>query len=230
MSERGAEFAVDDIFNSAFRIPHSAFENGGSTMNKRLALITVLLFGLGVVLASCAGMQVKPTETNFKDPVIRIDYIGLSYYEGFWYYGKAEVAMGQAPAGGGSSPVTLDFVFNIENPNPYPVLLESSQFFLFFDDYELRIVNDENEMWIPAGKTNKKILNVTLTPYSTYVKFLLASKELALERGDKPWDKITQWWTGLPDMSFPIDLKEGAFTFTANGISKTVPYQVRYIQ
>ena len=30
-------------------------------MNKRLALITVLLFGLGVVLASCAGMQVKPT-------------------------------------------------------------------------------------------------------------------------------------------------------------------------
>ncbi len=65
-------------------------------MNKRLALITVLLFGLGVLLASCASVQVKPTEENFKDPVIRIDYIGLSYWEGFWHYGKAKVEKGKS--------------------------------------------------------------------------------------------------------------------------------------
>ncbi len=223
MWERGAEFAVDDVFNSAF-------ENGGSTMNKRLALITVLLFGLGVLLASCASVQVKPTEENFKDPVVRIDYIGLSYWEGFWHYGKAKVEKGKAPKFGGSAPVTLEFVFNIENPNAYPVLLEDSQFFLFFDDYDLRVVNDNNEMWIPAGKTNQKVLHVTLTATTTWVKFLLAGKQLAMDRGDDPWKKVEEWWTKLPDMSFPIDLKEGAFTFTANGISRTVPYQVRYIQ
>jgi hypothetical protein len=196
-------------------------------MNKRMALMTVLLFGLAVVFASCAAMQ-KPTAANFKDPVIKLDSVQLVYYEGFWYYGKAKVAMGKAPKGGGGSPVTLDFVFNVTNPNSYPVLLESAQFFLFFDDYELRIVQDYNEMWIPAGKTNSKVLSVTLTPFSTYAKFLLAGKEQALKRGDKPWDKIKQWWTGLPDMSFKMDVKEGSFTFRADGVTRVLTYSSTY--
>jgi hypothetical protein len=125
--------------------------------------------------------------------------------------------MGKAPAGGGSSPVGLDFVFEITNPNSFPVKYESSSFFLFFEDYELRVVNDSNAMWIPPGKTNSKVLNVTLTPFSTYAKFLLASKELAAKRGDQPWQKIEEWWNKLPDMSFRIDLKDGNFTFSADG-------------
>ena len=95
-------------------------------MNKRVALLTILLFGLTVVFASCAALQ-KPTSDNFKDPMIQLDSIQLAYYEGFWYYGKAKVAMGKAPKGGGSSPITLDFVFEITNPNPYPVRLDSSK-------------------------------------------------------------------------------------------------------
>ena len=195
---------------------------------KYTVLVIALIFGMGVLFASCAAVQVKPTEANFKDPVITLDYVLPSYYEGFWYYGKSKVAMGKAPGGGGSSPVTLDFIFDITNPNSYPIKLGASQFFLYFDDYELRIVKDNNEMWIPAGKTNSKVLHVTLTPFSTYVKFLLASKELSIKRGDKPWDKITQWWTGLPDMSFKIDVKEASFTFSANGISKVVGINATY--
>jgi hypothetical protein len=201
---------------------------GGFIMKKKLVLMTILFFGLGVILASCAGMQTKPTAANFQDPVIKLDSVQLSYYEGFWYYGKAKVAMGKAPAGGGSSPITIDFIFDITNPNEYPILLESSKFFLFFDDYELRIVKDDNPMWIPAGKSNSKVLHVTITPFSTFVKFLLANKELAIKRGDKPWDKIKQWWTGLPDMSFPIDVKEASFEFAADGIVKVVPFEAKY--
>jgi hypothetical protein len=197
-------------------------------LKKSTVLLIALIFGIGVLFVSCAGVPTKPTAANFKNPVITLDYIGPSYYEGFWYYGKAKLAMGKAPKGGGSSPVTLEFVFEITNPNSYPILLDSSQFFLYFDDYELRIVKDMNEMWIPAGKTNSKVLHVTLTPFSTYVKFLLASKELALARGDKPWDKIIQWWTGLPDMSFKIDVKEASFSFSANGVSKVVGFTATY--
>jgi hypothetical protein len=165
-------------------------KQGGSMMKKRVAAMTVVLFGLGVVLASCAGVMTKPTESNFKAPTVVLDSIQLSYYEGFWYYGKAEVAKGKAPKGGGSSPITMDFVFEITNPNAYPVRLDSARFTLYFDDYELRLVNDSNPMWIPAGKTNSKVLSVTLTPFSTFVKFLLANKQLAAERGDEPWPMI----------------------------------------
>ena len=195
---------------------------------KYTVVLIALIFGIGVLFASCAGVPTKPTAANFKNPVITLDYIGPSYYEGFWYYGKAKVAMGKAPAGGGSSPVTLEFVFEIANPNSYPILLDSSQFFLYFDDYELRIVKDMNEMWIPAGKTNSKVLHVTLTPFSTYAKFLLAGKQLALQRGDKPWDKIIQWWTGLPDMSFKVDVKEASFSFSADGVSKVAGFNATY--
>lgn len=198
-------------------------------MNKKLALIVVLFFAMGAILSSCAFLQ-KPTESNFKDPLIKLSSIQPSYYEGFWYYGKAKPAMGKAPKGGGSSPVTLDFVFEITNPNKYPIQLESSSFFLYFDDYELRVVHDSNPMWIPPGRTNTKVMHVTLTPFSTFVKFLLASKQLALQRGDKPWVKIKEWWTKLPEMSFPIDLKEGSFTFTADGMTKVVPISIRYQQ
>ena len=196
-------------------------------MVRRLALMTVLIFGMAVVFASCATLQ-KPTEANFKDPVIELESVQVAYYEGFWTYGKAKVAKGKAPQFGGSSPVSLAFVFQITNPNPYPVLLYSSQFFLYFDEYELRIVSDYNDMWIPAGKTNSKVLFVTLTPTSTWVKFLLAGKQQALEKGDKPWEKVEQWWMGLPDMNLKIDVKEGAFSFRADGVSKTLPYSTRY--
>ena len=198
-------------------------------MNKRLTLLTVFIFGLGAILASNVGMPTQSTAANFEAPEVMLDYIQIDYWEGFWHYGKAKVDKGKAPKFGGSSPVTLDFVFEITNPNTFPVMLESSQFFLYFDDYELRVVNDNNQMWIPAGKTNAKVLHVTLTATTTWAKFLLAGKELALKRGDEPWAKVEQWWTELPDMTFPIDLKEGSFTFIADGgLVKVVPLETRY--
>jgi len=196
-------------------------------MTKRLAMIVTLFFITAVALGACATMG-KPTAENFKAPTVKLDSIQPSFYEGFWYYGKAQPEMGKAPAGGGSSAMSLDFVFSITNPNDYPVRYDSSSFYLYFEDYELRVVNDSNPQWIPPGKTNTKVLNVTLTPFSTYAKFLLAGKQLAMERGDKPWDKIQKWWTEIPEMSFPIDLKEGNFTFSADGVVKVVPITVRY--
>jgi len=197
-------------------------------MKKRLVLMTVLIFGLSVALMSCVTAPVKPTEKNFVAPKVELNSIQLEYWEGFWHYGKAAVEKGKAPGLGGSSPVTIDFVFEITNQNPFPVELESAQFFLFFDVYDLRVVNDNNTQWIPPGKTNTKVLHVTLTAATTWVKFLLAGKEQAIKRGDDPWKKIEGWWLGLPDMSFPIDLKDGAFTFKADGIVKAVPINIRY--
>ena len=195
---------------------------------KSIILLTALMFGMGLIFASCTGLQVKPTAANFKAPMIKLAYIGPTYYTGWWTYGKAKVALGKAPKFGGSSAVTLEFVFQIANPNNYPILLDSSQFFLYFDDYELRIVKDMNEMWIPAGKTNSKVLHVTLDPVTTWGKFLLAGKQLAQERGDKPWGKVSQWWLGLPDMELKIDVTEGSFSFRSDGVSKVVGFSATY--
>ena len=91
---------------------------------KKLALFTLLVFAVGVVSISCVTAQVKPTESNFIAPKVTLDSIQVSYWEGFWHYGKAKVEKGKAPKFGGSSPVTLDFVFEITNPNQFPVKLD----------------------------------------------------------------------------------------------------------
>ncbi len=195
---------------------------------KKVLPIVFLVVAMTLILGGCAGMQSKPTAANFKAPAVVLNSIQPSYWEGFWHYGKAEVEKGKAPTFGGSSPMTLEFVFEITNPNPFPVLQESSQFFLFFEGYDLRVVNDNNPMWIPAGKTNFKSMHVTLTATTTWAKFLLAGKELAAQRGDDPWKKVEEWWTKIPDMAFPIELKDGNFTFMADSIVKVVPINIKY--
>jgi hypothetical protein len=90
-------------------------------MKKRLALLIALIFFTGVVFVSCAGMEIKPTESTFKTPAVKLNSIQVSMYEGFWHYEKVQPERGKAPAGGGSSPVSLDFVFEITNPNDFSV-------------------------------------------------------------------------------------------------------------
>jgi hypothetical protein len=197
-------------------------------MKKRLALVMAIFFFMGLGLVSCAGIETKPTEAAFQVPAVKLHSIQPTHYEGFWHYEKVQPERGKAPAGGGSSPVSLNFVFEITNPNDFSVQYESSSFFLYFEDYELRVVNDTNSMWIPPGKTNSKVLFVTLTPFSAFQNFLLRNRDLAAKKGDKPWEKIEFWWTKLPEMAFPIYLKEGNFTFSADGITKVVPVDMKY--
>jgi len=187
-----------------------------------------IFFFMGFGLVSCAGIETKPTEAAFKIPTVKLHSIQPTHYEGFWHYEKVQPERGKAPAGGGSSPVSLNFVFEITNPNDFSVQYESSSFFIYFEDYELRVVNDTNPMWIPPGKTNSKVLFVTLTPFSAFQNFLLRNRDLAAKKGDKPWEKIEFWWAKLPEMAFPIYLKEGNFTFSANGITKVIPVNMKY--
>jgi hypothetical protein len=201
-------------------------------MKKRLALIISMLLCTSLALVSCAGVQTKPTEANFKAPSVKLDSIQIEYYSGFWTYGNAPVERGTAPRAtpgvGGSSSITLSFVFDITNPNDFPVRFDSGSFFIFFEDYELRAVIDNNAMWIPAGMTNSKVLPVTIDALTTWAKFSLAGKQMAMQRKDDPWKKVEEWFTKLPEMSFPIDLKDGQFAFSANGLTRAVPLKIRY--
>ena len=66
--------------------------------------MTALIFGLGVVLASCAGMQqVKPTAANFKAPEIALEGVEVPQYDGYWYFSKSvEPTKGEAGDRGAS--------------------------------------------------------------------------------------------------------------------------------
>ena len=68
-------------------------------MDRKTALLIALVFGVGWICISCAGMQTKPTEANFKTPVVSLETVQVTQYNGFWYYdGKVTPTKGKAGA------------------------------------------------------------------------------------------------------------------------------------
>jgi hypothetical protein len=194
-------------------------------MHKKLVLLTAMIFAFGVVFASCAGMQVKPTAANFKSPTVTLGSFEVPEYDGYWYYsGKVKPTKGDAGDRGAFLP--MSFLFDVQNPNDYPVLLDGITFTVAFDnDFQLVTLNNTDSHWIPAGKTNQIRMDTMITVRSALLNLLVTSGFKLKERGWSPWDALERWWQGVPDYSVPVKVTEGAFTFKADGLVKVVPFE-----
>ncbi|MBW1790181.1 MAG: hypothetical protein JRK53_26810 [Deltaproteobacteria bacterium] len=193
-------------------------------MNKKLVLMTVLIFGLGIVLMSCAGMQ-KPTSENFKNPVIALEEFMVPQYDGYWYYAKG-VKPTKGKPGDRGAPLPMTFLFSIQNPNSYPVMLDGFQFTVSFDrEFDVVTVNNQDTYWIPAGKTDYVRATTMITARSALLSLLVTGGYKLKAKGWNPWQALERWWTGVPDMSVPVMVHEGAFTFAADGVVKVLPFK-----
>ena len=193
-------------------------------MKKRMALIMVLIFGLGVVLASCAGMQ-NPGTSGWKDPVVTLASFTVPQYDGYWYI-SAKTKPTKGKAGNRGAPLPMSFLFDIHNPNPYPVLLDDFKFTVAFEkDFDVVTVNVQDEYWIPAGKTDQIRATTMITVRSALLSLLVTGGYKLKARGVSPWAALEKWWTGVPDYSVPVMVHEGAAAFSAGGVSKVVAFK-----
>lgn len=196
-------------------------------MNKRLALIIALVFGMGVVFASCAGMATKPTAANFKAPVIALESVEVPHYDGYWYY-SGTIKPTKGEAGNHGAPLVVAPTFSITNPNPYPIFLEGYRFTIAFDDCDVVTVNGYDTQWIPAGKTNQLRPTVMITTRSVLLGVGAVSAHKLKAMGLNIWQGMEKWWTTIADMAFPIKVHEGAFNFSADGVYKVLPFEGTY--
>jgi hypothetical protein len=195
-------------------------------MKKRLAILAVLLLGFAVIFASCAGMQ-KPTAANFKDPVITLESFMVPQYTGFWFYSAKEKPV-KGDAGNHGAPLPLSFLFNVQNPNPYPVLLDGFRFTVNFDGFDLITVNVDDSYWIPAGMTDQVRATTMITVETAQLSLLVAGGFQLTEKKMSAWDALEKWWRGVPDASVPVVVHEGAASFSADGVSKVIPFQAKF--
>jgi len=192
----------------------------------------LILAGLSVLLAAaflagCAGMMAKPTEDNFKAPTVTLNRVEVPYYTGYWYF-SSKVEPTKGSAGNYGAPMGLGFIFDIENPNDYPVLMESLKFSIAFEDFVLNTVAADEPMWIPAGKTNQLRVNAIMDARSSLLSLMVTGGFQLKEKGMSPWDALEKWWTGAPEMSFPIHVQQGSAIFKADGIVKGVEVSATY--
>jgi hypothetical protein len=196
-------------------------------MNKRVVAMTAVLFGLGVVLASCAGMMAKPTESNFQTPEVTLEMFQVPQYDGYWYFSK-KVKPTKGEAGDRGAPLPMSFLFAIQNPNPYPVALDGYTFTVAFEGFDLVTVNNSDTYWIAAGETGHVRATTMITARSALLSLLVTGGYKLKEKGWSPWDALERWWKGVPDYSIPVTVKEGAFTFTADGVMKVIPFEATF--
>ncbi len=190
-------------------------------------LIIACIFGMGLFLISCAGIPTKPTEANFKTPVISLDTVLVSKYFGYWFY-DAKITPLKGKGGNNSSPLIVSLFFNITNPNNYPVKLDGFVFTVSFENIDVNMINVLETQWIPAGKTNQLSVMSTIDIQELLTSLLIASHEKVKAKNTNAWALIEKWWTEVPNMTVPIGVEKGAATFTADGVQKVIPFTAKY--
>jgi hypothetical protein len=197
-------------------------------MHKRSIILTCLsIFVTVAMLAGCAGMAPAPTAQNFKAPVVTLSHVELENYWGWWYYSK-KVEPTKGKAGDYGAPINLAFIFQVHNPNEYPVRMERLQFTMGFDGFDLNTVISNEAMWIPAGKTNEIRLHSLSDARQALLSLMVTGGFKLKEQGISPWDALEKWWTEVPEFTFTIHVKEGTAIFNADGLMKSVTFNFAF--
>ena len=179
------------------------------------------------ILAGCAGQNVKPTASNFQDPKITLSHVEVPYYTGYWYFSK-KVKPTKGSAGNYGAPMGLGFVFDIENPNNFPVMMEGFKFSIAFEEFELNTVSSNETQWIPPGKTNQLRVNAIMDARSALLSLLVTGGFKLKEAGMSPWDALEKWWTQAPDASYPIYIQQGTAIFSAGDVTNSVAFNAMF--
>lgn len=196
-------------------------------MHKRLIISVCLSLLLIMSLVACAGNGIKPSQQSFKTPVVTLNRVEVAHYWGYWFYG-AKVEATRGKAGNNGAPLDLNFVFDIENPNPYPVAMENFNFTVAFEDFELNSVGSQETMWIPAGKTNQLRVSAMFDVWQSFLSLGVASGLKLQEKKIAAHDQLEKWWTGIPDFAFPVNVKEGSAVFKADGVTGVASFGAKY--
>jgi hypothetical protein len=197
-------------------------------MHKKSILLTCFsIFIIVAFMTGCAGLTAKPTESNFKAPSVTLGHVEVPYYTGYYYFGN-KVKPTKGKAGNYGAPMQMAFIFEIENPNSYPVMLDGFKFSVYFEDFEVNTVFSAETVWIPPGKTNQLRVPAMFDTRQTLLTLLLPGAMKLSEKKMSPWAALEKWWIGAPDFSFPIGVTEGAAIFNAGGIVKVIPFEATF--
>lgn len=196
-------------------------------MQKRsLIMIGLTIMVLSALLTACATGG-KPTESSFKTPVVTLNYVEIPYYTGWWYFSnKVEPTKGEA--GNYGAPLAVAYVFDIENPNSFPVMMDSFKFSIAFDGIDVNTVSSPDIQWIPGHKTNQ-VRVMALSDARAALLSLLVTGGFALkERGTNAWEQLEKWWLAAKDYSLNIEVKEGTAVFKADGVTRVAAFTGKF--
>jgi hypothetical protein len=169
----------------------------------------------------------NPAESNFRDPLIGLDHVEISYYAGYYYFSN-EVTPTRGKADNYGAPLLMTFVYKVYNPNEYPIMLDWFSFAVKFEGIKVNNIIFPADMWIPAGKTNLLRVPAMFDTRQTLLTLIMPEAAQLNQKKMSPWDALERWWTGAPDFSYPISVVEGSGVFRAGHVIRAVPFAAKY--
>jgi len=199
-------------------------------MRKQSLFMIVISFAVvAAFLTGCAGTQ-KASDSNFKTPEVTLSQAEVSSYFGYWFYDNKVQPTNPANAkpGNNGAPLIYSFVFDVKNPNDFPVLMDNLKFTVALEGFDLNTVGVQDQIWIPGGKTSQVRVPCVLGMFEAFMSLGVVGGTDLQKMGKKPWEMLEKWWTKAPDFSFPMEMREGAAVFKADGITKVAAFKAKY--
>jgi hypothetical protein len=202
-------------------------------MHKLSLVITFFVVLIAsTLLLGCSGMAPNPSQSHFKDPVVTLSHAEVANYWGWWYFAKS-IEPTAGDAGDYGAPLNLAFIFDIENPNPYPIQLENLRLTVAFEEFDLNTIQSMETQWIPPGKTNQLRVHAMFDGRQSMLSLLATGGFRLQEKGmgtgaGAALKQLGEWWATIPGFDFDVFLKEGSAVFTVGDETKVISFTAQY--
>jgi hypothetical protein len=165
--------------------------------------------------APMAGKGMAAKTAAAKAPVVKLERVDIANYWSFFLDPKEKRGSG----------LNLAFVFSMENPNNYKVMLDDLKFSVSFEEFEVNTITYYDDNYIPAKSTDHLRINAAFDSYTTMLLLLVSKGHRLQELNVKAPDLLKKWWDDIQDFKFPI-MVNGTATFVGpDGKSMIVPFE-----
>ncbi len=171
-----------------------------------ILLTMVFLFGLSVM----PSLALDP-------PVITLERIEVASIQPFFVKPRIEYKSEQEPGKdlAAGAIMNLAVLFSVKNPNKEAVMLDELSFTTMFEGFDINTTMTDDDMWVPAGKTNQLRIIVTNETHPAILNLSVGAGNSGKlqEMKTTPAAMVKKWWDTVSDLAFPIGISGGTAVF-----------------
>jgi hypothetical protein len=190
-----------------------------------------ILFLCGLVMitlmAGCGFLKNTFTPKEMEPPSVKLTRVEVARDWGWWFYAENKPTT-RGKAGNHGAPLLLAFIYQIKNPNNYPVKMDKFNFAVEFNNTKLDEIKLNDVMWIPSGQVNDLRTYSLLDPQSVRLNLLVEKGAALKKKDDWLFSELKKYWTEIPQLKNPISVTNGTAEFKAKNKSKIITFSAAY--
>jgi len=186
-------------------------------MRRVFFVIVVVVFGVWGMTACKPGLL--PTE-DFGKPKITLERVEVQSY----------FPWADLPA---RTPMALGFVFNVQNPSGYNIMLDNIKFTVSFEAapgqyIEINTPVAYDRIYFSPNTTSQYRIVSLMDSMTMNLTLLVAQAPKIQALGFKSADVIKNWYAKIGDFAFGIKVSEGMAVFTSEKGDIFVPFEGQF--